>query len=441
MVIFRSFSKSDKNKQMQSEPKWEEARNHQKKLLEVNGDSDITKQLKLIDLSEDDLKLLSCIQPHIEKNLDEIVQIFYDELTSIPVLNEIIHRYSTVEKLKKTLKIHISEMFYGKIDKAYVEKRIRIAQTHLRIGLAPKWYIGAFQNMLNSFIDIINRTNWSKESIEKATLLCTKIVNFEMQIVLEEYEKEKRGQIQEQHEKVKGELKNNLSLITKNLANLSEETTNSIKEIIHYSTDIKNDTESYIYEVREMEKNTSSGNHLMEELKEKIYSISEKTKEMEALVMEQQRASDKINNIISLVTQIADQTNLLALNAAIEAARAGDHGKGFAVVAEEVRKLANQSKESVKQITEIIESTSKITKDTVSTTSTIRETVSKGLESGVKVIDKFHQIELSLQDSKNKIEIVGKDIENLVETIEKINQFTADVANQAKELYEKTVNL
>ncbi|MFC5559998.1 protoglobin domain-containing protein [Ureibacillus thermophilus] len=441
MVIFRSFSKSDKTKQTQSEPKWEEARNHPKKLLEINGDSDITKQLKLIDLDEDDLKLLSCIQPHIEKNLDEIVQIFYDELTSIPVLNEIIHRYSTVEKLKKTLKIHISEMFYGKIDKAYVEKRIRIAQVHLRIGLAPKWYIGAFQNMLNSFIDIINRMNWSKDSIEKATLLCTKIINFEMQIVLEEYEKEKRDQIQEQHEKVKGELKNNLSLITKNLAHLSEETTNSINEMIHYSTDIKSDTESYIYEVKEMEKNSHSGNVLMEELKEKIYSISEKTKEMEALVMEQQRASDKINNIISLVTQIADQTNLLALNAAIEAARAGEHGKGFAVVAEEVRKLANQSKESVKQITEIIESTSQITKNTVSTTSTIRETVSKGLESGVKVKEKFHQIELSLQDSKNKIEIVGKDIENLVETIAKINQFIADVANQAKELYEKTVNL
>lgn len=227
----------------------------------------------------------------------------------------------------------------------------------------------------------------------------------------------------------------------KNLAQLSEETTNSIKEIIDYSLEIKNDIKSYIGQVKEMEKNTSGGNILMEHLEEKIVSISERTKEMEELVLEQQKSSEKINNIISIVTQIADQTNLLALNAAIEAARAGEHGKGFAVVAEEVRKLANQSKESVKQITEIIENTSKITENTVSTTRTIRETVTTGLESGIKVKKTFNQIENALQENKKQIETVGNDIETLVETIDNINQYTLKVANQARELYEKTVNL
>ena len=61
--------------------------------------------------------------------------------------------------------------------------------------------------------------------------------------------------------------------------------------------------------------------------------------------MEQlQVSSNRIREIVDLVTAIANQTNLLALNAAIEAARAGEHGAGFAVVASEVRKLSEETK-------------------------------------------------------------------------------------------------
>ncbi|MCX8130769.1 MAG: methyl-accepting chemotaxis protein [Clostridia bacterium] len=64
--------------------------------------------------------------------------------------------------------------------------------------------------------------------------------------------------------------------------------------------------------------------------------------------------SEEIGQILGVTRAIAEQTNLLALNAAIEAARAGEQGKGFAVVAEEIRRLAEQSKESVKKIGELI---------------------------------------------------------------------------------------
>lgn len=96
---------------------------------------------------------------------------------------------------------------------------------------------------------------------------------------------------------------------------------------------------------------TKAGQDAMTMADKSIATVSDETanaeqglQTMNTSVTQLNDSTGHINELVAAVKGIADQTNLLALNASIEAARAGEHGRGFAVVAEEVRKLAEQSK-------------------------------------------------------------------------------------------------
>ncbi|MGA8072331.1 MAG: methyl-accepting chemotaxis protein [Candidatus Acidiferrales bacterium] len=158
-----------------------------------------------------------------------------------------------------------------------------------------------------------------------------------------------------------------------------------------------------------------------------------------------QRADD-IGKIIEVIDDLAEQTNLLALNAAIEAARAGEHGLGFAVVAEEVRKLAEKSTQSTKEISELIEGIQKEAREAVENMEKSTSMVQEGLLLGsdlstalgkisnvVTEVYKFAQeIGAATTEQSNGSAQIAKATTRLTEITQEINSSVEEQASGAQ---------
>ena len=158
------------------------------------------------------------------------------------------------------------------------------------------------------------------------------------------------------------------------------------------------------------------------------------TKEASAAASDLNQHSLEIASIIQLISNIAEQTNLLALNAAIEAARAGEHGKGFAVVADEVKKLAEESKQATSQISELINSIQLQTKNTVSIIDNINQITDKQEVAVTEVANVFTGIRNSSAEIDSSIQEISASIQELLATAEDINNSIENVNKGSKEI-------
>ncbi|MCB2309291.1 methyl-accepting chemotaxis protein [Clostridium estertheticum] len=162
----------------------------------------------------------------------------------------------------------------------------------------------------------------------------------------------------------------------------------------------------------------TKGLSMMDTLIEKSNKTKSSTKEVNEIIQDMNESTKQINAISETLVSITEQTSLLSLNASIESARAGEAGKGFAVVAGEIRKLAEQSKNSTEDIKGIIANIQKKSNTAV-----------EAIKSTQTVVD---EQELAVGETKNIFSEILKSINIMITKVEEIKISIVDV-NEKKQ--------
>src|SRR5262249_35358194 len=127
----------------------ETALDHRKYMTILKLDEDeLRNRRSSFNLTDEDLARLASLRSFAEKAMDGIVDAFYELLLNHPDTRKFFPDEVAVRRVKRTQKEYFLGLFTGRCDLAYVEDRLRVGAIHERIGLAPKWYLGAYRQYL-----------------------------------------------------------------------------------------------------------------------------------------------------------------------------------------------------------------------------------------------------------------------------------------------------
>lgn len=286
--------------------------------------------------------------------------------------------------------------------------------TALRIYYATKENMDQIQKQTNEAIQVANHVGAiSQDILDNFHIITDGMHN------ITEQANENKGALSDisSASSVNSEEMNHQSELTQNIYGIVQETQASAERVQQNAQDV--------YE------KVSEGVVLSEDMRTQAQEVSADIKATNQIVTDLVGQIQGVSSITDAILSISSQTNLLALNASIEAARAGEAGKGFAVVADEIRTLAEQTKHSTEEITQIMNQLILVANQSV-------EKMNRCVE-GIQLQNtKIDDVNGSFEQTKKNVGALKTMVDGIIDGVNEVSNNTAQIVNSVVSVSENT---
>lgn len=400
--------------------------------------------------------------PALQQALPEFLEAFYGAVKSWPELRGMFQDESRMDYAKNAQAQHWLRLFRADFDQEYVDSVSKIGLVHSKIGLEPKWYLGAYGFVLNRMYAHAVRQYSSRFAPEKAQAKVSQLMralnqcvmidmDMAISIYLDENKKsydEKLSSMAHNFESSVGAIVDSVSAAAaelqasaESLAAMSEQTSASASKVSAASEEASSNISTVSSATEEMTASISHVADMASKSSSAAEHASRESEKSEGTMRELQGTIEKINAVTELITDIAEQTNLLALNATIEAARAGDAGKGFAVVASEVKSLASETGKATEdiraQVSEIIDKSQQtsesimVVKGVIDESRNVSNETAESIDQQKKAIT---EISTSVSQTSEGTSEIARNIDQISKGASGVNDAAAGILDASRDL-------
>jgi heme-based aerotactic transducer len=313
-----------------------------------------TRFLNFLEWTETDAEPLAAID--WAAVAERVVDRFYARIAAVPELDALVGNPGRYAHLKQTLRQYLAALAEPPTGPAYMDRIRRIAQAHVRVGLTPDWYLGAYRLIWTTAWDVLAAQ--AGPDADRRTALAaaaSKRLMADMVLTINTYGElmvEKRVEMAAAIEADLGRQAAELAAAAEQSRHAAEQVAATLELVAQHSQAVTALTADTVQQVR-------TGVDTVAGLEAQADATGAALDGVTAAGRALAEQTGAIQQATTLIRDIARQTNLLALNAAIEAARAGDAGRGFAVVADEVKKLSEASSTATTTIDDTIQGISR----------------------------------------------------------------------------------